>query len=142
MSGFSTAADARRFILGGNATFTVTSTVTGTSFTYKVMRSQPGGRGVFFVSLLTGPDNVSDYSYLGIIPVDDPQSFRLTAKSKAGEGATSVKAFRWLWAQLNASRLPASVQVRHEGSCGRCGRALTVPASIDAGFGPECINYV
>ena len=30
----------------------------------------------------------------------------------------------------------------HEGRCGRCGRKLTVPESIEAGYGPECINLV
>jgi hypothetical protein len=26
----------------------------------------------------------------------------------------------------------------HEGKCGRCGRLLTVPSSIESGIGPEC----
>jgi predicted metal-dependent hydrolase len=28
--------------------------------------------------------------------------------------------------------------VHHEGKCGRCGRLLTVPSSIESGIGPEC----
>jgi len=24
--------------------------------------------------------------------------------------------------------------------CGRCGRVLTVPESVESGFGPECIG--
>ena len=32
----------------------------------------------------------------------------------------------------------ARFEFRHEGRCGRCGRALTVPESIDTGFGPHC----
>lgn len=147
MSGqLTTPQDVRKFVLGGNATFTIESVGTGTRFTYKVSASKDEGtrtgRGVFLVSLLTGPDNTSDYAYLGIIPKDDPMSFRLTAKSRAGADAASVKAFTWLWRQVSTGRLPASVKVWHEGSCGRCGRTLTVPESIASGFGPECILHV
>ena len=91
---------------------------TGVRFTYRVSASKDegtrtGGRGVFFVSLLT----TTDYAYLGIIPKDDPMSFRLTAKSRTGEQAASVKAFRWFWRQVSAGRLPASVEVRAGGHC-------------------------
>lgn len=34
------------------------------------------------------------------------------------------------------------VEVWHEGSCGRCGRKLTVPSSIETGLGPECAELV
>jgi hypothetical protein len=134
----------REFVLAGNALFTIESTGTGVRFTYKVVASKDegtrAGRGVYFVSLLTGPENTSDYSYLGIIPKDDPMSFRLTAKSCAGEQAPSVIAFKWFWRQVSAGRLPASVKAWHEGRCGRCGcgRTLTVPESIERGIGPEC----
>jgi hypothetical protein len=136
----------RAFVLGGNALFTIESAATGTRFTYKVRASEDegprAGRGVYFVSLLTGPDNTSDYAYLGIIPKDDPMTFRLTAKSRAGEDAASVKAFTWFWRQVSAGRLPATVKVFHNGHCGRCGRMLTVPSSIESGFGPECITMI
>jgi hypothetical protein len=130
----------RAFVLGGNAVFTIESVGTGTRFTYRVRASDT--REVFFVSLLSGPDNAADYAYLGIIPKDDPMTFRLTAKSCAGEQAASVKAFKWFWRQVTAGRLPATVGVWHEGRCGRCGRTLTVPSSIESGFGPECITHV
>jgi hypothetical protein len=143
-------AAARAFALGGNATFTIVSVQTGTRFTYKVRASEdssstgaaPARAGVFFVSLLTGDNNETNYSYLGIIPKDDPMTFRLTAKSRAGAEAASVKAFTWFWRQLSSGRLPANVECWHEGSCGRCGRKLTVPSSIESGFGPECIQHV
>lgn len=34
--------------------------------------------------------------------------------------------------------IPPSLEVWHEGRCGRCGRALTVPESIASGIGPVC----
>ena len=34
------------------------------------------------------------------------------------------------------------LEVWHEGRCGRCNRALTVPESIASGIGPECAKHV
>lgn len=34
------------------------------------------------------------------------------------------------------------VEIWHEGKCGRCGRQLTVPESIESGFGPECVKMI
>jgi hypothetical protein len=30
------------------------------------------------------------------------------------------------------------MELWHEGRCGKCGRALTVPESIESGLGPVC----
>jgi hypothetical protein len=48
----------------------------------------------------------------------------------------------WLFGHLLERRPLPRCTVHHEGRCGRCGRTLTVPESIESGFGPECINYV
>ena len=93
-----------------------------------------------FVSVLTGSDNLNDYTYLGIIKhsINGPAFFR-TAKSRISEDAPSFQAFVFFWRWvIIAGELPASLEVRHEGACGRCGRALTVPESIDLGIGPDC----
>jgi hypothetical protein len=130
------------FITAGRAVFTLSGKAN--RFTYKVTRkdAEPGSRygnqPTFFVSLLNGPDNTSDYCYLGVL--DTATGYvRLTKKSRMGIDAPSVKALHWalpkLWAK---APMPPSFEIRHEGKCGRCGRALTVPESIDSGFGPEC----
>jgi hypothetical protein len=61
-------------------------------------------------------------------------------KSRVGTDAPSVVGFQWLLAQLvNHNAVDPNVaELRHTGLCGRCGRALTVPESIDTGFGPRC----
>lgn len=67
-------------------------------------------------------------------------------KSRIGMDAQSAQAFRWVFARLAAGQdLVAgehSVTIRHEDRCARCGRTLTVPASIDSGFGPQCAEKV
>ncbi len=71
--------------------------------------------------------------------ISGSQGFRLTKASKLSIETAPVKAFLYFYnAVVVAGQLPGTLEVRHEGSCGRCGRKLTVPASIDAGIGPEC----
>ena len=136
------------FILAGNAYFTIRSRRTGTRFTYRVSlprdKEEPQGPDKrYFVSLLTGPDNWSNYTYIGLISVRPGQpggpEFRLTKGSKLSMDAPGVKAFAWAWARIATGQpIPAGLEVWHEGKCGRCGRKLTVPESIASGIGPEC----
>lgn len=134
---FQTAAAARKFMLGGNAVVTLQSEKTGARFTYKIKAAPDGG--VSFVKLLTGQDNESDYAYIGLIRGDQ---FARTAKARVTADAPSVKALEWAWKALSADRLPETLAVYHEGRCGRCNRLLTVPESIESGFGPECAGRV
>jgi len=126
----------RDFFLGGHALFTV-SNPQGSYYTYKIQR--PEGRSPrYFVNLLTGPDNESSYTYLGIL---DPGSFdfRLTRASRLGIDTAPVKVLRWaLTIFRNGNRPPAGYAVQHQGKCCRCGRTLTTPESIDRGIGPDC----
>lgn len=126
----------RQFMLAGNALFTIKNNETNGRFTFKIKRAKNNNK-LFFVSLLNGPDNYSNYQYMGIIKNG---IFMRTAKSRISEDATSFKAFNWLW--HNVDCLPAIVSVHHEGRCGRCGRRLTVPESIESGFGPECAGRI
>jgi uncharacterized protein DUF6011 len=126
-------ANVRAFILGGNATVTLQSGTTGARFTFKVRASDDGG--TYFVALLTGSDNEGDFAYLGTIRADRYTHGR---KSKIGADAPAARAFAWAWGHIAADNIPAALQVYHEGRCGRCNRKLTVPESIESGFGPEC----
>lgn len=129
--------DIRKFMFGGNATFTVVSKGSGKRFTFKVR--QPKADTPHFVSVLTGSDNESDYAFLGTIFNRD--SYRRSAKSSIGPSAPSAQAFEWFFKHLNDPALETKVDVHHEGRCCRCGRKLTVPESIESGIGPECAKY-
>ena len=50
----------------------------------------------------------------------------------------SVQAFIWFLNRIEADKPTDGFEFWHEGKCGRCGRKLTVPESIEAGIGPEC----
>lgn len=125
-----------KFIFAGNAIFTIRSKKTGTRFTYKVSKAKDSD--IWFVGLLSGPDNNADYKYIGIITSD--KKFIRTKRSKVGYEAPSFKGFNWFFNHLHNYQEQA--EVYHEGRCGRCGRRLTVPESIESGFGPECIRKV
>lgn len=127
------------FLLAGNATFTLVSGATGERYTYNVRRAEESQR--YFVSFLTGPDNTSDYKYLGQIRYPEAR-FSLTEASKLTEDSLPVKAFAWMFQRLQSSRPLTGAEFWHTGRCGRCGRLLTVPESIANGFGPECVQLV
>ena len=140
--------DQLRFILGGNAVFTVVNTDTGNRFTYKVQAPYeigvltPSSR-LRFVKVLTGPDNRANYQYLGTIFFDVTQwnnhmQFKHTRGSRISESAQSYRVFAYIWKHLNAKTLPPQIEIWHEGRCGICGRALTVPESVERGIGPVC----
>lgn len=124
-----------RFALAGNATLTLRSRVTGERRTYRI-RACDDKPGLFFVGALRGSDNTSDYSYIGIIR--DGEFRHGEAKAKMGADSVAVRAFAWSWRYLSDGKVPEQLEVWHEDRCGRCGRALTVPESIETGLGPEC----
>lgn len=135
------------FIVGGRAVFTLVSKTTGERRTFRVAApkdAQPGD-ALRFVSLLTGPDNTSNYEYVGLIT---KANGALVARASRGRMPTQpLMAVGWLLAQLQRalhgepSRLD-QVEFWHEGRCCRCGRRLTVPESIASGIGPECANKI
>jgi len=137
---FTTAMAARAFMTAGNSTVTMVSVKTGTRYTYKIRANDDGD--VFFVSLLRGADNTADYSYLGRI--SSSGVFYAGRKNpKPGDTsptAPSSVAFDWAWGRLYRGVLLDSLEIWHEGRCGRCNRKLTVPASIASGLGPECAS--
>lgn len=128
------AADCRRFAEAGNAILTLVSARTQARFTYRVRRSQDGQ--VLFVSLMNGPDNTSNYAYLGY--VRQGVYFHGGQKSCAGRDTPSARAFDFFWRVISLNDLPSTLEVWHEGRCCRCARRLTVPSSVALGIGPEC----
>lgn len=140
----------KEFISAGNAVFTLEipsdfaeSHGTPNHYTFKVRKKEADDRfpETCFVSLLTGPENTSDYSYLGILNPSEG-TVRLTAKSRVTDESMVVKLLRRvlsrLWKDEGNAIESAGFKLHHEGKCGRCGRMLTVPESIESGIGPEC----
>jgi hypothetical protein len=143
------------YVTAGNSTVTLRSKKTGDRFTFRFGRPKSSTRGdgarPVWGNLLTGPDNSKDYTFFGTwFPTGDPYSWRYkhSDKSRIGLSAPGVIAARWfmqhMWSGDPAAwaRMFGQVEVWHEGQCGRCGRRLTVPESVESGFGPECLSRV
>ena len=128
----------KRFLFAGNATFTV-SNPNGEHYTFRIR--QPDENAPFFLSWLSGPDNEASYSYLGILQREG--GILLTRKSKAWRGDKVYKVAAWAIAIVQHDKpLPEGYMIKHAGKCGKCGRKLTTPESIERGIGPECIKYL
>lgn len=145
---------AATFVTAGHAIFTVVSKKTGTRFTFAVERAatETDADGnvtnpdrPWFVGVLTGPNNTKDYTYMGLIFPANGQGTRFVhpRKSRISRDAPSAKAFSWFFAQLtNGGSNLDQVEIWHMGCCGRCGKALSVPESIAAGYGPICLGKI
>ena len=128
----------KNFITGGHAIFTVASP-SGEHYTYTVSKPKDFNElsPIWFIGVLAGPDNHSDYRYLGIIRKDGVVA--LTAKSKFEVTSKAYSVAKWavkvVW---EGKTIPEGYSIRHSGKCGRCGRQLTHPESLDTGIGPIC----
>lgn len=123
----------KTFVRGGNARFTLVSQRTQARFTYQVRK--PDDADVHFVRVLTSSSNEEGYTFLGTIKADGSYSHGM--RSKIGQDAPSARAFRYFFDHVANGNLK-DLEFWHEGRCGRCGRTLTVPSSIETGFGPDC----
>lgn len=128
------------FIFAGNATFTLRNPNSGNHVTYKVSapKKQDPKRPVYFVNLMTGRDNEKSYSFLGTL--FGKFNYQHSRKSILSPTDKKVEVFARFINFVENNTLPSQVEIWHEGSCGRCGRKLTNPASILSGIGPECAH--
>lgn len=134
------AEDAKQFITAGKAFFTVENENTGNRLTFKVSHKK---ENLSYVYVLTGSDNTSweCYTYLGTLWDNDLGTYRHSRKSRIGTDAMSAKTFAWLAKLLSGGHeFPDGVNFWHDGRCGRCGRPLSVPSSIQLGLGPICAD--
>ena len=131
--------DALTFILAGDSFFTLVSLESSVRYTYHVeIKEEENKPPVWFVRLLTGSDNTSDYTYIGYFT--EQNGFRTSkATPDSLRNSKAVKAIQWMLEKLQkGATFTGKVAMYHMGRCGRCGRPLTVPESIEAGIGPDC----
>tara|TARA_R110000772_G_scaffold2410_2_gene8411 strand:- start:30354 stop:30836 length:483 start_codon:yes stop_codon:yes gene_type:complete len=129
----------KKFILAGNSTFTVVSKDTQARYTYKIKTNRTGD--VLFVSYLNGSENTSDYKFLGTIFKNNAIPFKYFHSRKKTDPKSIVnRTFEWVYDTIQNQKQVNfdKIELWHEGKCGRCGRKLTVPESIESGFGSVC----
>lgn len=144
-----TGLDLSNFIFAGNATFTVVNKSTRNRFTFRIRRAGWGTStydeksGIFYISVLTGSDNNSSYTYIGTFFGGTSQVYRHSPKSKITPKAVSNQVLTWFFSSYfkSPSSFP-TVKVFHSGKCGKCGKKLTTPESVKSGLGPYCANRI
>lgn len=131
--------DIKRYLQGGNGKFTLHNTNNGKHKTYCMKQPEKvKDKGLSFVSILYGPENVNDYAFCGTIKLNR-LSYKISAKSRYGRNSVNQKTISWLLLRIHQNKpLPSNMKFYHEGSCCRCGRTLTTPESIKGGIGPTC----
>lgn len=86
--------------------------------------------GSQMVSFLSGPDNSSDFTGFAFLSGE-----RLSVWKRYSEDTAIVNAAKLLLEDWEEAGYAYALQ---SGNCFRCGRKLTVPASITRGLGPVC----
>lgn len=153
----------------GGVEVQVAEEIPAARYTFKLQRAKGDASDrPWFAKVLTGSDNETSYTFAGsIFPSEDGPQYRHSfKKSPIGQDAPSIRCLTWLLDNLNAlagleirnadadmftkSEIAdevaavldtlGKVEVWHEGKCCKCGRKLTVPASIASGIGPECAS--
>ena len=134
------------FMLAGRAIFTIKSKKSGKHYTYKVTRARDKGEQKsalrWWVGILTGGDNSTDFAKLGQIVAyhEGYPRFSLVRGTKFRKESPPAAGFEYVLAGIVYGNDAAlnSFEFYHEGRCGACGRRLTDPDSIRRGLGPVC----
>lgn len=124
-SSISDNASIRRYIEGGRGSFTLEGR--DRHFTFRLLKGR-------YIYVLTKPPD--GFTYLGLLT--DAKTTTLTKASKVNEDSQVWRAFTWFAHRLYNDLPLDEMKFYHEGKCGLCGKPLTNPASIRAGFGPDC----
>lgn len=147
----------RQWITAGHAIFTVQTSPEAvaagyaTHYTYRVERVEMPAKGPYpasvrhFIGVLRGQDNTNDYVYMGMIDANTG-SIKLTTKSAFPSTAKrfriACRVLARVWAGETDKINAGGWSIHHAGCCGKCGKTLTVPESVKAGYGPECVKMV
>lgn len=112
----------------------------GEHVTVKVSDWKSRNDGSRVVSVLVGPDNTSDYEGLGTVTPEG--EYHLWSRQATHDKAADVYSALVELANGGLERRASSQEAYalRSSRCARCGRMLTVPASIHRGLGSECAS--
>lgn len=127
------------FLTAGNARFLVTNRE-GTQYTFRIKRweSKKTGRIFFFVDAQERSQGM-EFVKMGTM---DPDTFVFSHggdRAQISADHTAVKVFEWAVDMIFGEYdLPEGYNIKHCGTCGACGRPLSVEESVIRGIGPVC----
>lgn len=126
------------YVLAGKCTFSLKSERTKKNVKFFIVKPQKAkpGTDVRFVYVKQS----RHWMYLGVVIIGGRHRPTYLPKKEVA-GHDKNRAFYWFWMHLIARKLKR-VTLYKSRACARCGRRLTEPKSIKAGFGPYCITQV
>lgn len=103
-------------------------------WTFKIMTAGPMSRfkGQRIISYLAGPDNRWDYVGIGTIVDEGIKPW------KKWIGSSPLRMAEVLWKVAVLGELKDKYDWLLSGHCAKCNKLLTVPESIESGYGPIC----
>lgn len=116
-------------------------------YTFKVVKHTTKDevpKDLYFVRLRVSKEEKKG-QYFGMLNPEEGKIY-MTKASVYAQDALLVRlvnrAFQRLWEKNLDGMDNAGFHFHHIGKCGRCGRKLTTPKSIETGLGPECEKMV
>ncbi len=115
-------------------------------YTFKIVKAEPNERypnPAWFAKVFVGPDNTNDDHYLYLGKLNDHLGrVELTKKSALPRDSYRLrllnKILNCVWMDDHHAFEHFGFQLHHEGMCGCCGKKLTVPLSVETGYGEIC----
>ena len=124
----------RSYMLAGDAVLTFRNIRTAKRHTFRITKAKDRDEP-HFIKVMTSSEGSK---FLGTI--FNRRIYRRGHKSTYSKESDQHRAFEWLW--KNIDDIHPDIEVWHEGRCLRCHRRLTVPESIERGYGPECAEIL
>lgn len=126
----------------GVADATYTVAVSDTQwYTVKLSTKTEGSlAGKRIASFLAGPDNESDF--VGFAFVNDDNTVSTWKRFRSPEFMPWQDALNVVLGNPAKADSFREAYARVSGKCARCGRKLTVPASLNRGLGPDCAGLI
>ena len=130
----------KQYALGGNATITLQSGISGIHFTYKIVRNK-NMNSLYKVYLLNGNNNYDDYRYVACY-YSDTEQLHVVSPYKDRLHCSwpkSMRAIKLFFDTIDNTQ--DNLLVYHEGRCAVCGKKLTTPESLKIGMGQKCAEH-
>lgn len=110
--------------------------------TIKIERVKNGAlAGRYIASFLSGPDNELDFQ--GFAFVNEYGDVHTWKKYNNLEGGLKYRAVQIILQDIDGAKEKGQeAYAMRSGRCSRCGRKLTVPASLHRGLGPDCAGMI
>lgn len=114
-----------------------------THYTYRCDYVEANGKydSTVFVNLLVGGDNQQDYVCIGRFDPDYGDMVTIR-RSQQWEPTLPYRLFKRILNRVYNNKQgdyeEKGFYTMHDGTCGRCGRTLTTPDSVEKGLGPIC----